>query len=229
MKKSFINSLLFLGIMFITNITSKAQFKADGQFVQGSAIINQSLGNNADRAKQFSTSVDWGKYKAKKSANIYSFSLAFQQIAPSTTNSNSDTKSFTIGLGRGQEFYKTLIDKFTMYGRVMGSINYYKNETSSSDNKGVNLNLFGSGGIMYPINQQWLITAQLLQVNVATVNYEWGKFKTNVVIPPNAPRSGNRLEQNSASDNSTTFNELKYNFNPYISFSYGLGVRYVIK
>ncbi len=224
MKKSFITSLLFLGIMFTANITSKAQFKADGQFVQGSAIINQALGNNATRAKQFSTSVDWGKYKAKNSANIYSFSVAFQQVAPNITNSNSDKKTFTTGLGKGQEFYKTLIDKFTMYGRVMGSINYYKNESSSGDAKGVNLNLFGSGGIMYPINQQWLITAQLLQVNVATISYEWEKYQISQYYPTN------RVTQNNATALiHIESQEFKYNFNPYISFSYGLGVRYVIK
>ena len=224
MKKSFITSLLFLGIMFIINITSKAQFKADGQFIQGSAIINQSLGNNADRAKQFSTSVDWGKYKAKNSANIYSFSVAFQQVAPNTTNSNSDKKTFTIGLGKGQEFYKTLIDKFSLYGRVMGSINYYKNESSSGDAKGINLNLFGSGGIMYPINQQWLITTQLLEVNVATISYEWEKYQISQYYPTN------RIAQNNASALiNIKSQEFKYNFNPYISFSYGLGIRYVIK
>lgn len=228
MKKSFITSLLFLGIMFIINITSKAQFKTDGQFVQGSAIFNQSLGNNADRAKQFSTSVDWGKYKTKNSANIYSFSVAFQQVAPNTTNSNSDAKAFTIGLGRGQEYYKTLIDKFTMYGRVMGNVNYYKNEENTEEEKEINLNLLGSGGIIYPINKQWLITIQLLQLNVATIGYKWHKFEDYMYYP-----NGNRINQSGSTNayikvyyDSQYF---KYNFNPYISFSYGLGVRYVIK
>ncbi|MET3125175.1 hypothetical protein ABID42_000263 [Arcicella rosea] len=169
--KSIINSILILAIIVGTSISLRAQVKADRQFFQGTANINQSFGNNADRAKQFSASVDWGKYKTKNSANIFSLLVAFKHTAPYQTSSTNDIKAFTIGLSKGQEYYKTLLGKLTIYGRVMGSINYYKNETSTSDKKGINLNLSGNGGLIYPINQQWLITAQLLQVNVATIGY----------------------------------------------------------
>lgn len=222
--KSIITSILVLAIIVGTDISLKAQFKTDSQFFQGTANINQSFGNNADRAKQFSTSVDWGKYKTKNCASIYSLLIAYQQVVPNTTNNNLEKKTFNIGLGKGQEYYKTLIGKFTMYGRVMGNINYYKTETGTSDTKGINLALFGNGGIIYPINQHWLITTQLLQVNVATIGYEWKEYQTSQYYPTN------RVDQNYANARiDVNTQEFKYNFSPDISFSYGLGIRYVIK
>lgn len=224
--KFIITSLFILTITIVTSISLSAQFKTDGQFLQGTANINQSFGNNADRAKQFSASVDLGKYKSKNSANIFSLLVAFRHSAPYPTSNNNDTKAFNVGLGKGQEFYKTLIGKFTMYGRVMGNLNYYKTETGTDNTKGINLNLSGNGGLIYPINPHWLITAQLLQVNIANIGYEWGHY---ISYSPSGP--GNRIDQSYGSSATTEvdYQKIIYDFSPDISFSYGLGIRYVIK
>ena len=223
--KSNIKILSILAIIFFANITAKAQFSTGNTFVQGSLNINQPLNINLYQQKRYGIGVDWGKYITPNVANIYSMNVSL--------NLHRDEYSFyennilNISFAKGKEYYKSIFGKFGVYGRIMGGVSYTKNYTSTPQSNGiirftenvgnsVNLNLYGSGGFMYHVNDRFSVTANLLNANIASLGYSWGNTHQYYTIG-----NGDSVEGN--------FNQFNYNFRPNVSLSYGLGIRYIFK
>ncbi len=223
--KSNIKLIYIFVIVLFTNVLVKAQVSEGENFVQGSLSANKSFNDLGVNTGNYSGSIDWGKYVSKNSAKIFSLSISYQR-----TNTDSDLiniRNLTIGLSRGHEYYKPIFGKFGLYGRIIGGVNYsngindINNENSGalikrneSTTQSIGVSLAGSGGLMYRLNNHWAFTGQLFNLNLANVGYTW-KDEQRVPIQGNPTTS--------------TSNQLNYNFNPKLSFSFGIGIRYVFK
>jgi hypothetical protein len=222
--KSNLKVFSILAIIVFANITAKAQFSTGNTFVQGSLNINQPLKQDFIPQKRYGIGVDWGKYISPNVANIYSINVSLD--LSKITNSPYENNTLNISFAKGKEYYKSIFGKFGVYGRVMGGVSYTRNYSSTPQSNGiisfsenmtnsVNLNLYGSGGLMYHVNDRFSVTANLLNASIASLGYSWGDSKQNLV------GNGETVEGN--------FKQFNYNFRPNVSFSYGLGIRYIFK
>lgn len=223
--KSNIKILSILAIIFFVNITAKAQFSTGNTFVQGSLNINQPLNQNINPQTRYGIGIDWGKYITPNVANIYSMNVSLNLYRDEY--SFYENNILNISFAKGKEYYKSIFGKFGVYGRIMGGVSYTRNYTSTPQNDGiirlteimgnsVNLNLYGSGGLMYHVNDRFSVTANLLNANIASLGYSWGNTHQY-----DAVGNGDAVDGN--------FNRFNYNFRPNVSFSYGLGIRYIFK
>lgn len=224
--KSNIKLIYIFVIVLLANTYSKAQFNAGDSFLQGSFNVQQPLSSsdNFSTQKNYSIGVDWGKYNTKNTARILSLNINYtnQDYQYSAVQS----KALNISLNKGHEYYKSIFGKIGIYGRIMGGVNYgnlqsttfqssssigYTQQTINS----IGLNLTGNGGIMYRLNDKWAFTGNLLNLNVASVGYSW--------------TDGKRSPLQGGSSENFTQKQFDYNFSPKVAFSYGLGIRYIIK
>ena len=223
--KSNIKILSILAIIFFANITAKAQFSTGNTFVQGSLNINHPLKQDLIPQKRYGIGVDWGKYTSPNVANIYSMNVSLD--LSKITNSPYENNNLNISFAKGKEYYKSIFGKFGVYGRIMGGVSYTKNFTSTPQSNGiirftenvgnsVNLNLYGSGGLMYHVNDRFSVTVNLLNANIASLGYSWADTKQNFIAG-----NGDSVEGN--------IKQFNYNFRPNVSLSYGLGIRYIFK
>ena len=224
--KSNIQFIYIFAIILLANTYSKAQFNAGDSFLQGSLNVNQSLSSSSNMAgqKTYAIGVDWGKYSTKNTARILSLNINYTDQSYQT--SALQNKVLNIGLNKGHEYYKSIFGKIGIYGRIMGGVNYGNLQSKTLQNSGsvnytqqttnsLGLNLFGNGGIMYRLNDKWAFTGNLLNLNVANLNYAWTDGKIS-------PLQGGTTEN-------FTQKQFNYSFTPSLAFSYGLGIRYIIK
>lgn len=224
--KSNIKLIYIFVIVLLANTYSKAQFNAGDSFLQGSFNVQQPLNtkDNFSIFKNYSFGVDWGKYSTKNTARILSLNINYTDQSYQTLAIQS--KALSIGLNKGHEYYKNIFGKIGIYGRIMGGVNYGNLQSTTIQNtssvnyiqqniNSIGLNLSGNGGIMYRLNDKWAFTGNLLNLNVASLSYSWTDGKTSPL-------------QGGSSENFTQ-KQFYYNFSPKVAFSYGLGIRYIIK
>lgn len=223
--KSNLKVFSILAIIFFANISAKAQFNTGNTFVQGSLNINQPLNLNLYQQKRYGIGVDWGKYITPNVANIYSMNVSLDLSR--YTNITYENNNLNISFAKGKEYYKSLFGKFGVYGRIMGGVSYTRNYSSTPQNNDLirftenmsnsfNLNLYGSGGLVYHVNDRFSVTANLLNANIASLGYSWGDTKQYLAIG-----NGDSVDG--------SFKRFDYNFRPNVSLTYGLGIRYIIK
>ncbi len=222
--KSNIKLLYIFAIILLANTYTKAQVNAGETFLQGSLNANKSFNDLGFNNGRYSGSIDWGKYVSKNSANILSLTVSYEGATFDSQVYKNNV--FRVGLAKGHEYYKPIFGKFGMYGRIMGGVNYSNSVNDINYGNGgmmksneitehtIGVNLFGNGGLMYRLNDRWAFSGQLFNLNVASVGYNW--------------KDEQRIPTQGATATSTK-NQFSYNFSPNISFSFGIGIRYILK
>ncbi|MEA5405492.1 hypothetical protein VB776_21310 [Arcicella sp. DC2W] len=222
--KSNMKLLYIFAIILLANTYVKAQFNAGESYLGGSLMMNQSkFGESLDNHNS-SIGLGYGKFISKNTAKTLSIYVGYGN--QSSSSGFLDDKSFGISLNKGRQYYKTIFGKLGIYGGFSGGINYNNQDTKTPYNQEpmgyvertanqIALSFDGGGGLVYRLNNKWAFTGNLINLDIADVSYSWADGKRNLT--------------QSGVPSSFSEKRFEYNFKPTISFSFGIGIRYILK
>ena len=173
----------------------------------------------------YSVGILLGKYASKtkmKYWNIYTtFTGSYAAANNSNTMDNTFNESFGIGLSKGNEYYKPIFGKLSLYGGMLGGFNVgfgdykYYNDYSKGNSSSVRVDLGGSAGVIYAINSKWQLQGRFLNLSLFNATYGWSTTTNKDAVPS----SSIPLERTQTS--------FQYDLTPTLNLTYGLSVRYL--
>ncbi|MET3126749.1 hypothetical protein ABID42_001851 [Arcicella rosea] len=222
--KSNIKLLYIFAIILLANTFVKAQFNEGESYLDGSLMMNQSKFGESLDDHNSSIGFSYGKFISKNTAKTLSLLVGYNNV--SSDIGLYGNKSFSVSLNKGREYYKTVFGKLGIYGGFSGGVRYNNQDLTSPNNQDpmsytqrtaneIGISLDGGGGLVYRLNDKWAFTGSLVNLNLADVSYSWV--------------DGKRMLTQSGVPSSFSEKQFKYDFNPKVSFSFGIGIRYIIK
>lgn len=222
--KSNIKLLYIFAITLLANTFVKAQFNEGESYLDGSLMMNQSKFGESLDDHSSSIGFSYGKFISKNTAKTLSLLVGYNNV--SSDIGLYGNKSFSVSLNKGRQYYKTIFGKLGIYGGFSGGIAYNNQELTSPNNQDlmsytqrtsneIGISLGGGGGLVYRLNDKWAFTGNLVNLNIADVSYSWADGKRNLT--------------QSGVPSSFSEKRFEYNFKPKVSFSFGIGIRYILK
>jgi hypothetical protein len=222
--------LLLIILGCVSSLCTQAQDNTGKKLVALSFGGTTSFSNSApfysNNSHNYSVGVLLGKYASKTKMKYWSISTTFSGSYSEVNNSNiTDNtfgdESFGIGLRRGNEYYKPIFGKLSLYGGISGGFNVgfgdYQNYADYGKGKSssVRVDLGGSTGVIYAINSKWQLQGTFLNLSLLNATYGWSTATTKATIAsPTTP-----LERTQTS--------FQYDITPTLNLTYGLSVRYL--
>jgi hypothetical protein len=222
--------LLLIILGCVSSLCTQAQDNTGKKLVALSFGGTTSFSNSApfysNNSHNYSVGVLLGKYASKTKMKYWSIFTTFggYYTAANNNNTTDDTfrnESFGIGLSKGNEYYKPIFGKLSLYGGISGGFNVgfgdykYYNDDIKGNSSSVRVDLGGSAGVIYAINSKWQLQGTFLDLNLFDATYKWSTT-TNKVIPAS---STTPLE--------STQTSFQYDLIPTLNLTYGLSVRYL--
>ena len=221
--------LLLILLGCVSSLCTQAQDNTGKKLIGLSFVGNTAIRNvvafNSNNNHNYSVGVLLGKYASKtkmKYWNIYTtFTGSYEAVNTNNATDNNIFESFGIGLRKGNEYYKPIFGKLSLYGGIseeltvgfgdyQGYSNYSKGNSSS-----VRVDLDGSAGVIYAINSKWQLQGRFLNLSLFNATYGWSTT-TNKVTPASSTTPLERTQ--------TSF---QYDLTPTLNLTYGLSVRYL--
>lgn len=191
----------------------------------GNTTINNAAAAFSNNNHNYSVGILLGKYANKtkmKYWNIYTiFDGSYSEVNVNNITDNNIFEYFGIGLSKGNEYYKPIFGKLSLYGGISGGFNVnfedYKhyNDDSKGNSSRVRVDLDGSAGVIYAINSKWQLQGRFLNLSLFNATYRWSTTTNKV----STTSSSTPLERTQTS--------FQYDLTPTLNLTYGLSVRYL--
>jgi hypothetical protein len=222
--------LLLILLGCLSSLCTQAQDNTGKKLVAlsfgGTTSFNNSAPFYSNNGHNYSVDILLGKYASKTKMKYWSISTTFSGSYTAVNNSNvADNtfgdESFGIGLRKGNEYYKPIFGKLSLYGGISGGFDVgfgdyqHYDDYSKGKYSSVSVDLSGRAGVIYAINSKWQLQGTFLDLNLFDATYKWSTT-TNKVTPAS---STTPLE--------STQTSFQYDLTPTLNLTYGLSVRYL--
>lgn len=222
--------LLLILLGCVSSLCTKAQDNTGKKLVALSFGGTTSFSNSApfysNNGHNYSVDILLGKYASKTKMKYWSIFTTFSGSYSEVNNSNAadntfGNESFGIGLRKGNEYYKPIFGKLSLYGGISGGFNVgfgdYQNyaDYGKGNSSSVRVDLGGSAGVIYAINSKWQLQGRFLNLSLFNATYGWSTTTNKDAVPS----SSIPLERTQTS--------FQYDLTPTLNLTYGLSVRYL--
>ncbi len=221
--------LLLILLGCVSSLCTQAQDNTGKKLVAlsfgGTTSFNNAASVYSNNSHSYSVGVLLGKYASKTKMKYWSISTTFDGYYTAVNNNNApnDTfgdESFGIGLRKGNEYYKPIFGKLSLYGGVSGGFNvsfedYNYNDYRKGNSSSVRADLGGSAGVIYAVNSKWQLQGTFLNLSLLNATYGWSTTTNKDAVPS----SSIPLERTQTS--------FQYDLTPTLNLTYGLSVRYL--
>ncbi len=213
--KTFLRFSLLV-LVITTSLGARAQ--QGTHFLQGTSLFDYPAGIGST-TKTLQMQLSLGTFHTANQAKIWHVTMGFADTGKEQNMLKNQT--WQLGIGKAQEWYKTIFGSLRLYAGVLGHLGYnYADKVQQSSSTGAftesrshtfTVSLGGNAGLYYGLHKHWALTLQLVQVNAATLASEFV-----------------RNDYTEGSNTYTThLTQIRYGIRPTLTFASGIGIRYV--
>lgn len=219
----------FFTLLFFSVAVCDAQFQTGTKVISGQLGFSASNNNNLSptpgteqRSTQFSTSFSLGRFKSPTVLNAFGIYYGYNHNHNNIGSPPDEQlyNSHNIGAFISSTKFKLLARKFYLSftgtggaGYVFSKTSYVANTANYSKGDGYNLYVSGDMGLLYQLNERFLLNATL--TNLISLSYRYGT---------NSNYSGTNVSKT----NNTSFN-FNSGLNGFSLSNIGVGIRYILK